>query len=90
MSRIRLLVVVLALLVSGEPVYHTHPLTSGAYDGGASSTICACAAGAQQITTHAPAVVAPEAVVSEQATVVATSASHGVALHLPSRAPPAA
>jgi hypothetical protein len=90
-SRIRLLVIAFALLVSGEPIYHTHPLAGGTYDGGVSgSTVCACAAGAQQITTDAPVVVAPQTTVRDVGVAPSTSESHAVALSLSSRAPPAA
>jgi hypothetical protein len=90
-SRIRLFVIAFALLVSAEPIYHTHPLAGGTYDGGLSgSTVCACAAGAQQITTHAPVVVAPVTAVGDVAVAASTSESHRVVLGLPSRAPPAA
>lgn len=90
MRSVRLLVIAFALLVSAEPVYHTHPLSSGAYDGGAAgSTICACAASAQQITTSAPVIVAPQMVVGDLAPTIANSASHEPTLSVPARAPPA-
>lgn len=91
MSRIRLLILAIALLVGAEPVVHTHPLNGSAYDGGTNgATLCACAASAQQITTDAPVLVTPQTTVSDVAVFTASSVSHGVALTLPSRAPPAA
>ena len=90
MSRIRLLVLLFATFIVAEPVVHTHPLVPRAHDGDASTTVCAaCAAGTSLVASMAPAVVTPAAVVIGLAIVASDVVSRGVALTLPSRAPPA-
>lgn len=91
MSRIRLFVLLFAAFIAAEPVVHTHPLVPSAHDGGASTTLCAaCAGGTSLAASIAPAIVAPATVVIGVAAVSIDIVSLGVALNLPSRAPPAA
>jgi hypothetical protein len=89
MRRIRLLVLLFATLIVVEPVVHSHPLVARAHSGDGSTTVCACAAGTSLVTSIAPAVVIPAAIVVGIAVVTTDTVSRGVALTLPSRAPPA-
>jgi len=91
MSRIRLLVFIFAAFIAAEPVVHTHPLVPSAHDGGASTTLCAaCAGGTSLAASIAPAIVAPATVIVSLTIVSIDVVSRGVALTLPSRAPPSA
>jgi hypothetical protein len=89
MSRIRLFVLLFATLIVAEPVVHSHPLLARAHDGDGGTTVCACAAGTSLVTSTAPAVAAPAAIVVGIAVVSCDVVVRGVALTLPSRAPPA-
>jgi hypothetical protein len=89
--RLPLLIVAVALLITIEPLVHSHPLWESDARAAASSAACAvCAAGTTQLPTIAPTVVAPVVVVSIVAAQPVSQQSAAVALSLPSRAPPAA
>jgi len=84
LRRLPFLIVAIALFVALEPVVHAHPAAGN-------GAICVvCAAGPTQLPATAPAVVAPVVVVSVVAAQPISQQSASVALHLPSRAPPAA
>lgn len=90
MLRLRLLfVLAFAALLGTEPVYHNHPLIP---DGNAAvQSLCAvCASGADHVTLSAPAVVAPAVVLYTLEPNAFRLARSSSALHLSSRAPPAA
>lgn len=90
--RIPLFVVALAALLASEPLLHEHPLDARSDSGvaPAAATCVVCAAGVNRLPDAPPSVVAPTAVEYSVIAIAITAIRTGVALTLPSRAPPAA
>jgi hypothetical protein len=90
--RLSILLIAVAALLAVEPLLHQHPITGRSTDAAATSsaTCVVCAAGVSRLADAAPAVVAPVRIVYASFATVTTSLRIGVALTLPSRAPPAA
>jgi hypothetical protein len=87
------MMLLLATVITAEPVVHTHPLVSppGESAGIANPSVCAvCAVAAAQILVAAPVLAAPTVLVMTVAS-RAVAPHHGeTPLSLPARAPPAA
>ena len=92
LRRLPVLIVAVALLLTIEPLVHSHPLweNSDARSAASSSACAVCAAGTTQLPTVAPTIVAPVVVVTVVAAQPVSQQSASIALPLASRAPPAA
>ena len=92
LRRLPLLIVAVALLITIEPLIHSHPLweNSDARSAASNSACAVCATGTTQLPAVAPAVVAPVVAVTFVAAQPVSQHSASVALPRASRAPPAA
>jgi hypothetical protein len=89
MFRLRILLLICAVILTAEPVVHHHPLLTGSEASGAS--VCAvCVSGVGPLPFAAPALAAPEIVVTTIATPVLVEPAIVAAAPRASRAPPTA
>jgi hypothetical protein len=88
MSLIRVLVLAFAVILTAEPVVHNHPLLTGSDSAG---SLCAvCASGFGPLPFAAPALAAPEIVVTTITATVLVEPAIVAARPRASRAPPTA
>jgi hypothetical protein len=89
MSLIRVFLLVFTVILTAEPVVHNHPLLTGSEASGAS--VCAvCVSGVGPLPVAAPAVAAPEIVLTTIATPALVEPTIVAAAPRASRAPPTA
>lgn len=89
--RLPLLVALVAALLTIEPLLHQHPLATNPDASAAASAGCViCAAGVNPLPHAAPVVIAPHVVVYALVATFTVTLTRGVAITLPSRAPPSA
>jgi hypothetical protein len=88
MSLIRVFLLVFAVILTAEPVVHNHPLLSSDSAGASICAICASAVG--PLPLAAPALAAPEIVVTTFTATVLVEPAIVAAAPRASRAPPTA
>jgi hypothetical protein len=89
MFRLRILLLIFAVILTAEPVVHNHPLLTGS-DSGRASVCAVCASGIGPLPVAAPAVAAPEIVHTATATPAFIEPAIFAAAPRASRAPPTA
>ncbi len=88
--KLPLVLFAIAAFLAAAPLLHQHPLSWGSESSPATSsaTCVVCAAGVNRLPDAAPAISAPLVVSYAIVAFVVLTLSHGVAITLPSRAPP--